>query len=258
MCDRCTDAWYAQRRAVLPMRILDGCCGIGGITHGLASSGKHEVWGVDSNPRVRDDYLRSGAAEFICADIRDVLADVSFMSQFSAAAVSPPCQSKSAMSACRPGLAETYENLIPEIRPLLVRWGRPFTIENVSRMRPWMIDPVTLCMWGHFGREHYRHRLVEAGGGFRLTVPPPPAPGGSYQVLTRIKPNRECGRPHPVRTSRAGHWVPGTFVSVAGHERKEPVRRVMEIDWARDRDAIKEAVPPYVGAWIAEQLELTA
>ena len=251
MCERCTDDWYAQRHAVLPMKYLDGCCGIGGITRGLTASGKHEVIGVDSNPRLRDDYLRSGGAEFICADIRDVLADLSFMQQFDAAAVSPPCQSKSAMSACRPGLAETYLNLIPDIRPLLVRWGGLFTIENVSRMRPWMINPVTLCMYGHFGREHYRHRLVEAGGG--LVLNPPPAP--DHQAVTGSKPNRECGWVHPVRTSRAGHWIPGTFVSVAGHERREPVRRVMEIDWTRNRDAIKEAVPPYVGAWIAEQLE---
>ena len=261
MCSRCTDDWYAQRHAVLPMRWLDGCCGIGGITRGLTASGKHEVIGVDSNPRLRDDYLRSGGAEFICADIRDVLSDTSFMSQFAAAAISPPCQSKSAMSACRPGLAETYLNLIPEIRPLLVRWGGPFTIENVSRMRPWMIDPVTLCMWGNFRREHYRHRLVEAGGNLKLTPPQPPG-GPAHQAHDSqrrnggpARINQECGWPHPVRTSRAGHWVPGTFVSVAGHERKEPVRRVMEISWSRNRDAIKEAVPPYVGAWIAEQLE---
>ena len=243
------------------MLILDGCCGIGGISRGLADAG-HEVIGVDRNPRLRDDYLRSGGAEFICADIREVLADPSFMRRLDAATVSPPCQSKSAMSSCRPGLAETYLNLIPEIRPLLVQWGGPWTIENVSRMRPWMINPVTLCMWGHFGREHYRHRLIEAGGGFRLTVPPPPAP--DHQLLDRVKPNKECGRPHPVRTSRAGHWGSDqragchTFVSVAGHELRDPVRRVMEIDWSDNRDAIKEAVPPYVGLWLAKQLELMA
>jgi DNA (cytosine-5)-methyltransferase 1 len=243
-------AWYEARR---PRRILDGCSGIGGISHGLAEAG-NEVTGVDSNPRLRDDYLRSGGAEFICADILEILGDAAFMARFDAAAVSPPCQSKSAMSNCRPGLAETYRNLIPDIRPLLQQWGGPWTIENVSGMRPWMIDPVTLCMWGHFGREHYRHRLIEAGGGLQLTVPAPP-PASDLPSQGGIKPNRECGRPHPVRTARAGHWEPGMFVSVAGHERKEPVRRVMEITWARNRDDIKEAVPPYVGAWLAEQFE---
>jgi SAM-dependent methyltransferase len=247
-CGDCVSAWYEARR---PRRFLDGCCGIGGISHGLAAAG-HEVWGVDDNPRLRDDYLRSGAAHFVCADILEVLADHSFMSRFDFTAISPPCQSKSRMSSCRPGLAETYRNLIPDIRPLLMAWGGPWTIENVSGMRPWMINPLTLCMWGHFGREHYRHRLIEAGGG--LVLSPPPAPGAA--LTKHLKPNAECGLPHPVATARAGHWKPGMFVSVAGHERKAPVRRVMEIDWARDRDAVKEAVPPYVGAWIAEQAEL--
>jgi hypothetical protein len=59
-----------------------------------------------------------------------------------------------------------------------------------------------------------------------------------------------------VATARAGHWKPGMFVSVAGHERKEPVRQVMEIPWARNRDDVKEAVPPYVGRWLAEQFEV--
>ena len=133
------------------MLILDGCCGIGGISRGLADAG-HEVIGVDRNPRLRDDYLRSGGAEFICADIREVLADPSFMRRLDAATVSPPCQSKSAMSSCRPGLAETYLNLIPEIRPLLTAWGKPWTIENVSRMRPWMVAQI--------GRASCRERVL--------------------------------------------------------------------------------------------------
>jgi DNA (cytosine-5)-methyltransferase 1 len=256
MCTRCTDAWYAQRHAVLPMRIMDGCCGIGGITRGLASSGKHEVWGIDSNPKLRDDYLRSGGAEFICADILEVLSDASFMSQFGFGHISPPCQGYSKMSSCRPGLAEKYPRLIRPVRERLEALPLPWVIENVSSKlaRLELQDPVTvLCMYGHFGRELYRHRLLRAGGGFSLT-PPPASPG----CHPEIKPNAECGRPHPVRTSRAGHWVPGTFVSVSGHERKEPVRRVMEIDWAKDREDVAEAVPPYVGAFIAQQLELMA
>jgi len=246
-------AWYEARR---PRRILDGCSGIGGISHGLASTG-NEVWGVDSNPRLRDDYLRSGAAEFVCTDILDVLADTSFMARFDAVHVSPPCQPYSRMSSCRPEIAGKYPKLILPVRERLEALPRavPWVIENVSSKSARLEmqgTPAVLCMWGHFGRETYRHRLLRAGGGLRLTVPlPPPAQGDQ----TPVKPNRECGRPHPVRTARAGHWEPGMFVSVAGHERKEPVRRVMEITWARNRDDVKEAVPPYVGAWLAEQFE---
>jgi DNA (cytosine-5)-methyltransferase 1 len=241
-------AWYETRR---PRRWLDGCCGIGGISHGLASTG-NEVTGVDSNPRLRDDYLRSGAAEFICADILEVLSDHSFMGQFDACHVSPPCQPYSRMSSCRPGIRDKYPRLILPIRERLeaLPFMLPWVIENVSSKSARLEmqgRPVVLCMW-MFGREAYRHRLLRAGGSLALAAPPAPAPNG-------VRPNRECGWPHPVPTARAGHWEPGMFVSVAGHERKEPVRRVMEIDWARNRDDVKEAVPPYVGAWIAEQFD---
>ena len=161
------------------------------------------------------------------------------------------CQFASAMTSCRPGLRETYPNLITPGRPLLNRLRLPYVIENVGAARPWLADPVTLCMYGHFGRETYRHRLIEAGGGFSLQ--PPPAPEQTpREVPSRV--NRECGWPHPVPTARAGHWKPGYFVSVAGHERKEPVRRVMQIDWMSNREAVAEAIPPYLSAWIAGQL----
>ena len=267
-CAGCAERWIRAHRIVPPMMIFDGCCGAGGATRGYASAG-HEVWGVDSNPRLREDYLRSGAAEFICADVLEVMADTSFMGKFDFSHYSPPCQSKSAMSACRPGLAATYPELITPGRPLLQATGKPYVIENVSRMRPLMIDPVTMCM-AMFGRETYRHRLLEAGGGLTLTAPVPPiSPGRPAHACNDsqnargepargLKLNRECGWPHPVATARAGHWVPGKYVSVAGHERKEPVQHVMEVPWMRNRDDVKESIPPYLTAWIAEQLDLIA
>jgi hypothetical protein len=57
-----------------------------------------------------------------------------------------------------------------------------------------------------------------------------------------------------VRTARAGHWKPGYFVSVAGHERKAPVQAVMEAPWMTNREAVKESIPWYLSYWIAEQL----
>ncbi len=185
------------------MKVLDGCSGAGGAARGLAEAG-NEVWGVDTNPRLRDAYLRSGAAGFICADILDVLADASFMARFDAASLHPPCQAYSKMSRCRPGLAATYPRLIKPIQPLLDAWGGPFAIENVSGARSELRNPVTLCMWGHFGRETYRHRLIEAGGGLVLTPPPPAL--SQTPLNGSLKPNRECGRVHPVATARA----PGT------------------------------------------------
>jgi len=48
-------------------------------------------------------------------------------------------------------------------------------------------------------------------------------------------------------------------VSVAGHERKAPVLEAMELStrpegWMSSRDRVKEAIPPYLGYEIAQQL----
>lgn len=236
---------------------LDGCCSEGGGARGLVQAG-HYVAGVDTDASCRDGYLRSGAHEFICADILDVLQDVSFMSRFTFASLHPPCQRRSRMTNCRPGLAETYPALIRPIQPLADALGIPFIIENVEGARDELRNPVTMCMW-MFGRETYRHRLIEAGGGLVLLPPPPgesawePPPG--YRAADRIRLHKDCGWPHPVPTARAGHREEGKFVSVAGHERKEPVYRVMEIGWMSTRDRVKEAIPPYLGYWIARQLD---
>lgn len=251
LCTPCVDGWTARKTVPRQQEIvLDVCCGEGGAARGYAQAG-HYVVGIDSDPGCRKGYLRSGAAEFICGDALEYLADERFLSRFSFVHFSPPCQHFSQMSRCRPGISAKYPDLITPGRPLLNRLYLPYVIENVGAARPWLADPVTLCMYGHFGRETYRHRLIEAGGGFSLQ--PPPAPAGSHEGAP--KPNRECGRPHPVRTARAGHWKPGYFVSVAGHERKEPVRRVMEIDWMSSREAVAEAIPPYLAGYVADQLE---
>lgn len=225
--------------------ILDGCAGAGGAAHGYVQAGHHVV-GIDNDARLRQDYLASGASELIVMDILEALASRWITGPADFIHVSPPCQFYSQMSRCRPGLAAGYPDLIGPCRELLDATGKPYVIENVEEARPWMKDPVTLCGW-MFGRETYRHRLLEAGGGFTLAVPPQPpqdAPGR----------RRSCGWPHPVAAAKAGHWVPGKFVSVSGHERKEPVRRVMEISWMRNRDDVAEAVPPYFTRWAGDQL----
>jgi DNA (cytosine-5)-methyltransferase 1 len=226
---------------------LDGCCGEGGGARGLVLRG-HYVIGVDIDPACREGYLRSGAHEFICADILDVLADQGFMSQFSFTTVHPPCQDYSLMSNCRPELRGRYPRLIKPIQALLdAHWEGPYVIENVEGARAELRDPVTMCMH-MFGRPGYRHRLFEAGGGLVLTPPEPP------DTSPEIRINKICGWPHPVSTTKAGHWKPGHFVSVSGHERKGPVFAVMDIDWMSDRERVAEAIPPYLGGWIARQL----
>jgi DNA (cytosine-5)-methyltransferase 1 len=150
---------------------------------------------------------------------------------------SPPCQFASGMCDSRPGLAETYPNLIPAVREAFEDTGLPYVIENVEKARPWLKDPVMTCGWT-MGRDLYQHHLWESN------------------LPLRQEPHRR----HVTRASKAGHFEPGTFISVAGH--CAPIaeaRRVMEITWG-NREELAEAVPPYmaqfIGEWAASCLSL--
>jgi DNA (cytosine-5)-methyltransferase 1 len=220
--------------------VLDGCCGAGGATRGYADAG-HVVYGADIAPQ--PNYLRSGATGFLQADILQVLREpwivgVDFIH------VSPPCQRQSKMSNCRPGLAATYPDLVPTVRELLLASGKPYVIEQPEHGAP-LIHPVTLCGL-MFGYQTYRHRCFEAGGGLTLARPPAPPEDMPGRRMA-------CGWPHPVPAARAGHWEPGKFVSVAGHERVCLTRKVMAIDWT-NREELAEAIPPYLSRWIGQQL----
>jgi len=222
--------------------VLDVFCGIGGAARGYVQAG-YEVWGVDNNPRLEEDYLASGAYRFTVGDAMEVLADKQLLRRYDFIHVSPPCQFYSQMSRCRPGLADSYPDFIGPSRELLLEAGVPFVIENVNGARAWLREPMTLC-GTMFRKPVYRHRLFE-GGGVRLTAPRP---------LEAPRYNKHCGWHHPVKTARAGHWQPGYYVSVSGHERKEPVREAMDITWAREREDVAEAIPPYMSRYIGEQV----
>jgi DNA (cytosine-5)-methyltransferase 1 len=196
-------------------RLLDLFCCAGGASMGYHRAG-FEVVGVDINPQ------RHYPFEFHQADAMTYPLD-----GFDAIHASPPCQHWSAMSTCRPGLADEYPDLIWPTRQRLIASGLPWVIENVPGSP--LLSPVTLCGF-MFGLELYRHRLFEAS--FPLAEPPHPE--------------------HTIPASKAGHWVPGTIMSIAGHI--APVahaRRVMGIDWM-NREEMAEAIPPayseYVGA----------
>jgi DNA (cytosine-5)-methyltransferase 1 len=222
------------------VRILDCCSGAGGAAAGYVQAG-HEVWGVDITPQ--PNYLKSGAAGFLRGDILAVL-QAPWISRLDFLHCSPPCQRHSKMSNCRPGLAGSYPDLVPEVRELLIAADKPYVIEQPEHGTP-LRDPVTLCGW-MFGYETYRHRCFEAGGGLTLARPPAPPEGMPGRRMA-------CGWPHPVPAARAGHWEPGKFVSVAGHERVGLTRKVMEIGWTT-REELAEAIPPYFTRWIGQQI----
>ena len=138
---------------------------------------------------------------------------------------SPPCQRHSAMTACRPGLAADYPDLIAPTRTLLQSFDAPWVIENVPGSP--LIDPVWLC-GQMFNLDLYRHR------GFETNFP----------IVAPLHPD------HLVPASKAGHWTPGTVMSVAGHIAPMwKAREVMGIDWT-NREELGEAVPPAYTRWL--------
>lgn len=207
-------------------RGLDLGCGIGATTWGYFTAG-FDMTGVDIAPQPNFP----AALRFVQADAMEYLAEHGCEYDF--IALSPPCQRYSKMSRCRPGLAYTYPDLIPPWRQAVQATGLPYIIENVEGAP--LHDPVMLCTsW--FKRETYRHRLFE-----------------SNTPLTA--PRAACApRSHTVRASKAGHWEPGTYISIAGHcSPMWKAREAMGIYWCT-REELVEAVPPVFTRYLGRQL----
>ena len=142
---------------------------------------------------------------------------------------SPPCQHHSRMSGCREGLRDKYPSLIAATRAKLNAWGGPWIIENVVGAP--LENPVMLC-GAMFGLATYRHRIFESN--VRLIVPPHPR--------------------HTTPTSKAGHWKPGTLISVAGNcAPMAMAREAMGIDWTT-RAELVEAIPPAFSNFLCAQI----
>ena len=214
--------------------LLDLFCGGGGAGVGYQRAG-FDVIGVDLSPQPNYPF------EFRQADAMELLADRAFMARFDAAHASPPCQRKSRMTNCRPGLAAQYPDLVAPVHESLAAWGGPWVIENVEGAGlPGQDDlfgahGVMLC-GTMFGRSLYRHRWFSAN--FPLWAPHHPR--------------------HLTPAARAGHWRPGTVISVEGH--CSPIalaRDVMGIDWTT-REELAESIPPdyteYLGGFLMDAL----
>lgn len=202
-------------------RLLDLFCCAGGAAMGYHRAG-FEVVGVDINPQPNYpfEFHQADAITFAAYNWRD----------FDVIHASPPCQNESRMSNCRPGLAQTYPNLIGATRNCLnFRTRLPYVIENVigSSVRP------DLMLCGQmFGLPLYRHRLFESN--IPLAQPAHPE--------------------HQIPASKAGHWRPGTIISVSGHV--SPIalaRQAMGIDWT-NRHELAESIPPAYSQHVGTQL----
>lgn len=208
--------------------VADLCGGVG-ISGAAWLNVGCELTGFDNNPKCAKYY----PGRFECADVKELTA--ADLKDFDIVALAAPCQPWSDMCGCRPGLRETYEDLITPLRPVLdelsERHGVLTVIENVEPcdvLRPGR----TIMLCGRmFGKELYRHRKIETGG---FTVPP----------LLHPK--------HVKRASRAGHWEPGTVMSIAGHI--APIglaRELMGVTGRIPREFLVEAAPAYYMAYVA-------
>ena len=217
--------------------LLDLFCGTGGAGEGYARAG-FRVIGVDI--AAQPNYPH----EFIQADAMQVLRYLAGDAEpwpgapYPAAVhASPPCQRKSRMTNCRPGLAAAYPDLVEPVHGMLAGWGGPWIIENVegaglpSQDDLFGAHGVMLC-GAMFGRALYRHRWFR--GSFPLHAPHHPR--------------------HLLPASSAGHWRPGTIISVEGHcSPIELAREVMDIGWC-SREELAESIPPYFTEHLGAQL----
>jgi DNA (cytosine-5)-methyltransferase 1 len=203
------------------LKVADLGSGAGISSDGYANY--FDVTGFDNDPKVERYY----PYEFRQVDVLTLTADD--LREFDMVHLGGPCQPWSRMSSCRPGLRERYTDLIEPLRPVLVASGVPYVIENVEGAP--LVDPVRLCGL-MFGKELYRHRLFEAGNG--LAIPPLRHPA------------------HVLPASRAGHWVPGTVMSIAGHIAPiSMARELMGVTRYVPREMLKEAAPAYMTAYVA-------
>lgn len=222
--------------------LLDGCCGLGGLTKGYQRAGFYVV-GCDITPQ--PDYCGD---EFHQGDVFGFLLE--HHRRADAIAVSFPCQASSAPTKGTNARRNTatgqrHLDLNPAGRALLDEIGLPYVMENVqgSVLR----RDLTLCGL-MFGLRVFRHRYFELGG---WSMPQPAHP--THQG-------------HRTRGWRHGVYHDGDMLAVygdgGGKATTEECREGLGIDWSWDRTQLVEAVPPsyaeLIGLGLMAHLEARA
>lgn len=131
----------------MPYRVLDLCCGAGGVAVGLHRAG-FDVVGVDIVNQPEYPF------KFIQADVWKIRA---LRQHFDFVWISPKCQRYS-VGAKMVGTAHLHEDTIPKAQELVARLGLPYVIENVPGAP--LVNPIKLC-GTMFGLGVRRHRLFE-------------------------------------------------------------------------------------------------
>jgi DNA (cytosine-5)-methyltransferase 1 len=204
------------------MRLLDLYCKAGGAGMGYHRAG-FEVVGVDIEPQPHYPF------EFHQADALEYLA--LHWKEFDAFHASPPCQDYSySYTPYDHGTA----HLLPDSRNLLMKFGKPWVLENVPGA-PLRAD-FRLCGCMFQLSLLRRQRLFETSWhGFALLPP--------------------CGHSkHPITV--VGHGIPSKswyLGRINGSDYSKLARVAMGIDWM-NRDELAQAIPPVYTEFIGRQL----
>lgn len=227
-------------------RLLDLCCGVGGMAQGFADAG-FEVVGVDIAPQPNFPF------EFHQLDAMQVayglMVDVSVIpgyevDDFDAVHASFPCPRYSSMNGWS-GESDAPD-LVPEGRRMLQGSGLPYVIENVPGAP--LENPVQLC-GSMFGLE------VEIGG-----------------ELCQLRRHRLFETNFPVMTPSCWHRDPAVTVVGGSIGRKvfdpkrksrapslEQAKAVMGIPWAETAREVANAIPPayaeFIGGYLKAEVE---
>ncbi|MFE0643262.1 class I SAM-dependent methyltransferase [Streptomyces sp. NPDC058877] len=154
------------------LRVLDLCCGAGGMSMGYSLAG-FEVVGVDINPQPNYPF------EFHQADALAFPLD-----GFDLIHASWPCERYANVTRWR-GNPTDHPDLIAPGRDRLIASGIPWVIENVPETaKAGILRPDYLLCGSQFGLKVRRHRIFETswGGGGDL-LPPCWHPRGRNKLL---------------------------------------------------------------------------
>ncbi|WP_170837846.1 DNA cytosine methyltransferase [Streptomyces sp. TP-A0874] len=196
-------------------RLLDLCCGAGGLSMGYHLAG-FDVTGVDLHPQPNYPFA------FHQADALTYLTDLittSRIREFDLVHASWPCQHFARVTAWR-GSRGAHPDLLTPGRELLKATGLPWVIENVPEAP---LRPDHILCGSQFGLRVRRHRLFETswGGGGEL-LPPCWHPKGRNKLLA------------------------------FEHKDERAYADAMGCTWMTNLEA-RQAVPPAYSQWIAEQ-----
>lgn len=218
------------------MKLLDLFCKAGGAAAGYAKAG-FEVVGVDIEPQPNYPFT------FIQADALDILKDLDFISQFDVIHASPPCQFYSKckhMAKDKEQYLNNHQDLIPIVRELLIKTGKPYVIENVEGST--LLNPISLS------GTQFEHIYTQRKRLFESNIP---------LQIPQTKPQKR-------KTPSAGNGIgEDGFISICGSGgvRGLNSRQIVlywgfalgGIDWM-NRDELAEAIPPAYTEFIGKQL----